>query len=89
MVCSLGFVVMTEAYKMARREDNVERCLDKSSSSTSSEDDHSCENVHGVITWLKPVGEAMEKSFWSPMSASLFPPRGLILWTGRMMIKVE
>ena len=78
---------------MAREEDNVESCVDKSSSSTSSEDVPSHVDANGVITCLRPIREARAYVFWRkfsfpPLFRFLFPPRGLILWNVRTRIKV-
>ena len=54
---------MTEAQRMARGEDNVESGMDESSSSTSFEDVPSRVDADGVITWLRPVGEARADAF--------------------------
>ena len=62
---------MMEAQRMARGEDNVESCVDESSSSTSSEDVPSRVDANGVITWLKLVREASANAFWMKFS---FPP---------------
>ena len=67
----LGFVSMMEAQMMAKGEDNVESCVDESSSSILSEDALSRADVNEVITWLKPVGEARVDVFWRKFS---FPP---------------
>ena len=56
---------------MAREEDIVESCVGEISSSTSFEDVPSRVNANGVITWLRPVGEARTYAFWRKFS---FPP---------------
>ena len=56
---------------MARGEDNIESCMDESSSSTSSEDIPSRVDANGVIMWLRPVGEVRVGSFWRKFSFSL------------------
>ena len=70
-MCFLGFISVTEAQRMTKEEDNVESCVDESSSSTSYEDVPSLVDANGVITWLRPVGEARENTFWRKFS---FPP---------------
>ena len=62
-MCFPCFVSVTEAQRMTRGEDNVESCVDESSSSTLFEDVPSCVDVNGVITWLRPVGEAKADAF--------------------------
>ena len=56
---------------MAKGEDNVESCMDKRTSSTSSENVPSHVDVNEVITWLRPVREARADAFWKKFS---FPP---------------
>ena len=56
---------------MAREEDNIESCVDESSSSTLFEDVPCRVEVNGVIMWLKPVRETRVDSFWRRFS---FPP---------------
>ena len=80
---------------MARGEDNVESCVDESSSSTLFEDVPSRVGMNGVIMWLRPTEEARTYAFWKkfsslppPMSRFLFPPRGLNLWAIRTRIEV-
>ena len=54
---------MTEAQRMARGEDIVESSGGKIMSSTMFEDVPSRVNANGVITWLRPVGEARTYGF--------------------------
>ena len=62
---------MTEAQRMARGEGIVESSGGEISSSTPFEDVPSRVNANGVITWLRPVGEARTYAFWRQFS---FPP---------------
>ena len=58
---------------MARGEDNVESCVDESSSSTLFEDVPSCVGMNGVIMWLRPTEEARTYAFWKKFSSLLSP----------------
>ena len=78
---------------MVKEKDNVESCVDESSSSTLSEDVPSHVDANGVITWLRPIREARADAFWRkfsfpPLFMFLFPPRGLILWNIRTRIEM-
>ena len=48
---------------MTRGEDNVESCVDETSSFTLFEDVPSYVDANGVITWLRPVEEAKAEAF--------------------------